>query len=107
METIRFYQRKGLLPEPDRPAGRIRRYGETDVVRVRFMKSAQRLGFSLEEIGELLRLEDGSHCEEACSLAECKLNDVRAKLADSGAWRPYCPSWCAPAMLARATSPAR
>jgi MerR family mercuric resistance operon transcriptional regulator len=52
------------------------------VVRVRFMKSAQRLGFSLEEIGELLRLEDGTHCEEASSLAERKLNDVRAKLAD-------------------------
>ncbi|MFX6250319.1 MerR family transcriptional regulator, partial [Acinetobacter baumannii] len=65
VETIRFYQRKGLLPEPDKPAGGIRRYGETDVVRVRFMKSAQRLGFSLEEIGELLRLEDGTHCEEA------------------------------------------
>ncbi|AMR78370.1 MULTISPECIES: Hg(II)-responsive transcriptional regulator [Burkholderiaceae] len=82
VETIRFYQRKGLLPEPDKPAGGIRRYGETDVVRVRFMKSAQRLGFSLEEIGELLRLEDGTHCEEASSLAERKLNDVRAKLAD-------------------------
>ena len=82
VEPIRFYQRKGLLPEPDKPAGGIRRYGETDVVRVRFMKSAQRLGFSLEEIGELLRLEDGTHCEEASSLAERKLNDVRAKLAD-------------------------
>ncbi|WP_367395267.1 Hg(II)-responsive transcriptional regulator [Cupriavidus sp. Agwp_2] len=82
VETIRFYQRKGLLPEPDKPAGGIRRYGETDVVRVRFMKSAQRLGFSLEEIGELLRLEDGTHCAEASSLAERKLNDVRAKLAD-------------------------
>ncbi|WP_367395280.1 MerR family DNA-binding protein [Cupriavidus sp. Agwp_2] len=77
-----LHRRKVLLPEPDKPAGGIRRYGETDVVRVRFMKSAQRLGFSLEEIGELLRLEDGIHCEEASSLAERKLNDVRAKLAD-------------------------
>lgn len=43
VETIRFYQRKGLLPEPDRPYGGIRRYGEADVARVRFVKSAQRL----------------------------------------------------------------
>ncbi len=63
VETIRFYQRKGLLPEPDKPYGSIRRYGEADVTRVRFVKSAQRLGFSLDEIAELLRLEDGTHCE--------------------------------------------
>ncbi|WP_206512084.1 MerR family transcriptional regulator, partial [Pseudomonas aeruginosa] len=44
VETIRFYQRKGLLPEPDKPYGSIRRYGEADVTRVRFVKSAQRLG---------------------------------------------------------------
>ncbi len=64
VETIRFYQRKGLLPEPDKPYGSIRRYGEADVTRVRFVKSAQRLGL-LDEIAELLRLEDGTHCEEA------------------------------------------
>ena len=56
VETIRFYQRKGLLLEPDKPYGSIRRYGEADVTRVRFVKSAQRLGFSLDEIAELLRL---------------------------------------------------
>lgn len=82
VETIRFYQRKGLLPEPDKPYGSIRRYGETDVTRVRFVKSAQRLGFSLDEIAELLRLEDGTHCEEASGLAEHKLKDVREKMAD-------------------------
>jgi MerR family mercuric resistance operon transcriptional regulator len=82
VETIRFYQRKDLLPEPDKPQGSIRRYSEADVTRVRFVKSAQRLGFSLGEIAELLRLEDGTHCEEASSLAEHKLKDVREKLAD-------------------------
>jgi MerR family mercuric resistance operon transcriptional regulator len=82
VETIRFYQRKGLLPEPKKAFGSIRRYGETDVTRVRFVKSAQRLGFSLDEIAELLRLEDGTHCEEASSLAEHKLKDVREKQAD-------------------------
>jgi MerR family mercuric resistance operon transcriptional regulator len=82
VETIRFYQRKGLLPEPDKPYGGIRRYGETAVARVRFVKSAQRLGFSLDEIAELLRLEDGTHCAEAGRLAEHKLKDVREKQAD-------------------------
>ncbi len=82
VETIRFYQRKGLLPEPMRPYGRIRRYGDADVARVKFVKAAQRLGFSLEEIGGLLQLEDGTHCDEARVMAEEKLEDVRAKLRD-------------------------
>lgn len=82
VETIRYYQRKGLMPEPERPIGGIRRYGAAELARVRFIKSAQRLGFSLEEIGELLRLEDGTHCDEARSFAEHKLADVRRKLAD-------------------------
>jgi MerR family mercuric resistance operon transcriptional regulator len=67
--------------EPDKPTGSIRRYGDADVARVQFVKSAQRLGFSLDEIAELLRLEDGTHCE-ASRLAEHKLNDIREKLAD-------------------------
>ena len=82
VETIRFYQRKGLLLEPDKPCGSIRRYGEADVARVQFVKSAQRLGFSLDEIADLLRLEDGTHCDEASSLAEHKLRDIQDKLAD-------------------------
>ena len=82
VETIRFYQRKGLLAEPDKPSGSIRRYGESDVARVRFVKSAQRLGFSLDEVAGLLRLDDGTHCGEARQLAEQKLADVRSRLAD-------------------------
>lgn len=82
VETIRFYQRKGLMREPDRPLGGIRRYGEADLARVRFIKSAQRLGFSLDEIADLLKLEDGTHCTEAREQAERKLADVRARLAD-------------------------
>ncbi len=82
METIRFYQRKRLLPEPDKPQGSIRRYGSADVTRVRFVKSAQRLGFALDEVAELLELDDGAHCDEARAQAERKLADVRARLAD-------------------------
>ena len=82
VETIRFYQRKGLLAQPVKPYGSIRRYGMADVTRVRFVKTAQGLGFSLGDIAELLRLDDGTHCREASALAERKLEDVRTKLAD-------------------------
>ncbi|TAL89002.1 MAG: Hg(II)-responsive transcriptional regulator [Rhodanobacter sp.] len=82
VETIRFYQRKRLLAEPDRVYGSIRRYSEADVARVRFVKSAQRLGFSLNEVADLLRLEDSVHCAEASHLAEHKLASVREKLSD-------------------------
>ena len=82
VESIRFYQRKGLISEPDRPPGGIRRYGDAELARVRFIKAAQRLGFSLDEVSELLTLEDGTQCGKARKLAEHKLHDVRAKLAD-------------------------
>ena len=82
VETIRFYQHKGLLLTPERSYGRIRRYGSADVARVKFVKAAQRLGFSLDEVGQLLKLEDGTHCGEAAELAALRLADVRSKLAD-------------------------
>jgi MerR family mercuric resistance operon transcriptional regulator len=82
VETIRFYQRKGLLPEPDRPAGSIRRYGVDELGRIRFIKSAQRLGFSLDEVADLLKLEDGTQCEQAREQGRKKLDDVRARIAD-------------------------
>ncbi|MHB1669140.1 MerR family transcriptional regulator, partial [Thiomonas sp.] len=59
VETIRFYQRKGLLCEPERPQGSFRRYGPDDVARLQFIKSAQRMGFSLDEVAGLLQLDDG------------------------------------------------
>lgn len=71
VETVRFYQRKGLLRVPDRPAGKIRRYGAADVARIRFIRSAQRLGFSLDEIAQ-----------QASEIAERRLADGKAKLAD-------------------------
>ncbi|MGE0356238.1 MAG: Hg(II)-responsive transcriptional regulator [Burkholderiales bacterium] len=82
VETIRFYQRKGLLPEPDKPLGGIRRYAPAVLARLRFIKAAQRLGFSLEEVGDLLKLDDGSSCREAREQAERKLADVRGKIAE-------------------------
>ena len=81
LETIRYYQRRGLLSEPARPSRGIRRYGSADVARMRFVKTAQGLGFSLDDIAELLRLDDGAHCAEASTLAQHKLDDVRDKMA--------------------------
>lgn len=80
VETIRYYQRRGLLPEPKRTDGRIRRYGAREVERLRFIKAAQKIGFSLDEIGNLLRLDDGSGCAQARKLAAHKLEEVRARL---------------------------
>lgn len=82
VETIRFYQHKGLLPTPQRRYGSVRRYGTADVARLKFVKAAQRLGFTLHEVGQLLKLEDGTHCSEAADLAAQQLAEVRAKLAD-------------------------
>ena len=83
VETIRFYQRKNLLQEPARPVGGIRRYGAPDVKRVRFVKSAQRLGFSLDEESQTsLQFEVESNCTDARRQAEQKLADVRSRLAD-------------------------
>lgn len=80
VETIRYYQRRGLLVEPDKPLGGIRTYRKQDIHRVRFIKAAQGLGFTLEEILLLLRLEDGTHCAEAGAIAELKLSEVRSRL---------------------------
>lgn len=82
VETIRFYQRRALLPEPERPYGGIRRYGSADVARVKFVKTAQNIGFTLDEVASLLRLEDGTHCSEAREIAEHKLTDVRQRMVD-------------------------
>jgi MerR family mercuric resistance operon transcriptional regulator len=82
VETIRFYQRRGLLAEPAKPLGGIRRYGEAEVARVLFVKAAQRIGFTLDEIAQLLQLDDGTQCKEARAIAEHKLADVRKRLQD-------------------------
>ena len=80
VETIRFYQRKRLLATPRRRPGEIRRYALSDVARVKFVKASQRLGFTLDETAALLKLDDGTRCDEARALAEQKLTDVRSKL---------------------------
>ena len=82
VETIRFYQRKGLLREPNRPHGSIRHYDKQDIARVQFIKSAQRLGFSLETVSQLLLLEDGTQCSIAAELASRHLEEVQVRIQD-------------------------
>lgn len=58
VEMIRFYQRRGLLPQPARPCGSVRHYGKAELGRLQFVRRAQQPGFTLEEIAELLRLKE-------------------------------------------------
>ena len=84
LESIRFYERRGLLPEPSRAASGYRIYGGDDLRRLEFIKKAQGLGFTLNEIKELLSLRvDGPvPCDEVRGLAERKLGDVDRKIRD-------------------------
>ena len=85
VQTIRFYQRRGLLAKPSRPPGGVRRYAPDAAARVRFIKRAQALGFSLDEVALLLGLSDGDHCAETQALAEKKLAMVEGKMNDLAA----------------------
>jgi MerR family transcriptional regulator, mercuric resistance operon regulatory protein len=80
VETIRFYQRRSLLRQPVKPISGIRHYTEGDVQRIRFIKEGQKLGFSLDEVSELLSLEDGQHCQEAKTIAVRKLVLIRERI---------------------------
>lgn len=82
VETVRYYQRRGLMREPARPMGGVRRYSADDVKRIRFIRRAQQLGFSLDEVTSLLKLEDGRSCRETERLAQKKLALVEARIAD-------------------------
>jgi MerR family transcriptional regulator, mercuric resistance operon regulatory protein len=81
VETVRYYQRVGLLDTPDKPSGRFRVYGKEDVTRLRFVRRAQQLGFSLEEIANLLRLS-AANCDDVQTLAVHKLDLIRGKIED-------------------------
>lgn len=82
VETIRYYQRRELLDQPTRPAGGIRRYGAATIARLAFIKRAQDIGFSLDEVKDLLRLELSPGCHDARDIAARKLALVDARIAD-------------------------
>ena len=82
-ETIRYYEKVGLLPKPERTASGYRAYRQTDIARVRFITRGRALGFSLDEIRSLLHLADSPNlaCGEVDALARQHLVEVREKLA--------------------------
>jgi MerR family transcriptional regulator, mercuric resistance operon regulatory protein len=84
IETIRFYERVGILPKPPRSTGGHRIYGRDLLMRLGFVRRSRELGFSLDEVRGLLRLVDGGHytCEEVRAITLDHLADVRRKMAD-------------------------
>ncbi len=89
VQTLRYYERRGLLPEPERSGSGYRAYRDDAVRTVKFVKGAQQLGFSLEEIDTLLHLAAGgpANCEAAKALAAEKLDQLEAKIASLTAMR--------------------
>ena len=81
VETVRYYQRRGLLPEPARPHGEVRRYSDEDVRRLKFIRSAQAAGFTLSEIGELLELSASDDRARARQLAQARVAALDEKIA--------------------------
>ena len=82
VETVRYYQRRGLLPEPARPQGEVRRYSDADVRRLKFIRSAQAAGFTLTEIGELLELSVSDDRAKARELAQARVAALDVKIAE-------------------------
>ena len=82
VETVRYYQRRGLLPEPPRPPGEVRRYGDEDMRRLKFIRSAQTAGFTLAEIGELLELSASDDRPRARELARARVAALDEKIAE-------------------------
>lgn len=82
VETVRFYERQGLLAEPARKESGYRQYAEDVVARLRFIRRAKDLGFSLKEIAELLalRFESDTSCAEVREKAAAKIADIEAKI---------------------------
>ncbi len=83
VQTVRYYEQIGLMPEPGRTEGGQRRYGDAEVDRLSFIRHARQLGFSLEAIRELLDLSDNPDrsCAEADSIARRQLKQVEQRMA--------------------------
>lgn len=88
-QTLRYYERRGLLPAPDRSASGYRAYPPEAVRRVRFIKRAQELGFSLDDVETLLHLAEGGPdgCDGVRTIAAAKVADLDQRIADLQALR--------------------
>jgi DNA-binding transcriptional MerR regulator len=89
VQTVRFYERRGLLPIPRRKESGYRIYGEEELKRLRFIRQAKTLQFSLEEIGELLRMREKglSPCCDVINIGERHLKEVEQQIAELGLFR--------------------
>ncbi len=84
VQTLRYYERRGLLPAPKRSGGNYREYDQEAVRRVQFIKRSQALGFELSEVRELLRLQDQPTCDpdSVRAVAESRVCDIEEKLTE-------------------------
>jgi len=84
VETVKFYHRQGLLPKPVKPQGGFRHYPEEDIARIRFIKRAQDIGFTLREVKELLKLkiDKKATCGQVMKKADEKILEVDQKIKD-------------------------
>ena len=82
VETVRYYERRGLMPEPPRRESGYRQYSESDITRIRFVRRAKELGFSLKEVMELfsLRVDPNTTCGDIKRKAEVKIADIEEKI---------------------------
>lgn len=87
VETVRYYQRRGLLREPNKPLGGHRRYSPAVVQQIAFIRRAQQLGFSLEEVKSLLELADATDCRDARGIAEQKYESLGVRIAQLNTMR--------------------
>lgn len=82
VETVRYYQRLGLLATPDRPFGGQRQYFDATLKQIGFIRRAQYLGFTLEEIHAMMAIGDGGRCAEGRSFAQRKLDELALRVAE-------------------------
>jgi MerR family transcriptional regulator, copper efflux regulator len=82
IDTVRYYERNGLLAPSARLASGYRRYGDLELARLRFIRRAQKLGFTLKEISSLLNLSARRNVAQVKRAAQAKLDDVNARIAD-------------------------
>ena len=83
IDTVRFYEQRGLLPAPQRTASGYRLYGEASIKRIRFIRRAKQLGFTLNEVEILLKLQDqGGQKSEVKAITSNKLQEIDTKIAD-------------------------
>ena len=81
VETVRYYERRKLLNQPLRRHGRMRRYGQSDLDRLRFIKRAQAAGFTLDEVEGLIQFQPEQSCSDTRAVISAKLKEVEARLA--------------------------